>query len=202
MSRARPLKRKLESHQKKLLQWSTSPKMRRPLRPRGYKCAICQQFPALEYPANTTVASARQLPLISDYDCVMHNEIGCCSRKTERKRLLSFFACKMEEKRAIHSRIFIHRGCYFYLFYHLQFCDVRTQSKRAFIAFGLKKNTQCIIKTQNESLLKKNHDFKAFFLIFCISTDNSTEKLQALWARFWVNIGLCLANQILEKRLG
>ena len=194
MSRARPQKRKLESHQKKLLQWSTSPKMRRPLRPRGYKCAICQQFRAL-----LTLQPPRSF-LIMIALCIMKQ--AAAQEKTERKRLLSFFACKMEEKRAIHSRIFIHRGCYFYLFYHLQFCDVRTQSKRAFIAFGLKKNTQSIIKTQNESLLKNNHDFKAFFLIFCISTDNSTEKLQALWARFWVNIGLCLANQILEKRLG
>ena len=70
-------------------------------------------LPTISGSANTTASA-----LISDYDCVMHNEIGCCSRKTKRKRLLS---CKMEKKEQFipeFLEIFpsFFRGCYSYPF--------------------------------------------------------------------------------------
>ena len=73
-------------------------------------------LPTISGSANTTASA-----LISDYDCVMHNEIGCCSRKTKRKRLLS---CKMEKKEQFipeFLEIFPHfsEGVILILFYHL-----------------------------------------------------------------------------------
>ena len=119
--------------------------MRRPLRPRGYKCAICQQFRAL-----LTLQPPRSF-LIMIALCIMKQAAA-----QEKLKERGFFRVKWRKKEQfIPEFLEIFQRVLFLSFFTIcSFCDVRTQSKRAFIAFGLKRNTQCIISTKNQSLLK------------------------------------------------
>ena len=72
-------------------------------------------------------------PLISDYDCVMHNEIGSRKKKTrekKRKRLKNVEKKGNSLQKNFFEQSLFFIGCYFYLFLpFVQFCDVRTKQK-------------------------------------------------------------------------